>query len=49
MRVTYAYLCETCGDYDSLKRTGAGCPRCGKAGRRLFVVHVNYHPTKGKA
>lgn len=44
--VTYAYKC--CIDYDSPKRGGAKCPRCGKAGRRLFVVHVAYHPTKGK-
>ena len=44
--IRYAYKC--CIDYDSPERTGAKCPVCGKEGRRLYVVHVAYHPTKGK-
>lgn len=45
---TYGYKC--CVDYDSPKRTGALCPKCGKKGIRLYVVHFGSgtHPTKGK-
>jgi hypothetical protein len=50
----YAYVCDTCGDFDSQTRADRQpCPECGVESRRRFVVtmgavlHEHYNPAFG--
>ena len=51
----YAYLCRTCGEFDSQRRGDSlPCPDCGNVAKRRFswrnasVLHDHYNPAFGQ-
>ena len=46
--MTYLHRCPKHGEFESEKKAGEVCPKCGREAKRLFVSATAFHPTRSK-